>query len=49
MIKFDIVVDSEKIIVFKNNVRYMTYFRKHYKIEEIADFYGVEFSEILFF
>lgn len=48
MTNFKIVVSDIEIVVFKNNVRYMTYFIDAVEIWEIADFYGVEYSEILY-
>lgn len=49
MTNFKIVVTDNEIIVFKNNVRYMTYFREAVEIWKIADYFGVEISEILYF
>lgn len=48
MTNFKIVVTDTDIVVFKNNVRYMTYFIDAVEIWKIADYFGVEISEILY-
>ena len=48
MTNFKIVVTDTEIVVFKNNVRYNSFLLAQYKIWEIADFYGVKYSEILY-
>ena len=48
MTNFKIVVTDKEVIVFKNNVRNASFSIGQFKIWEIADFYGVEYSEILY-
>lgn len=46
--KIVVIVTDDEIIVFKNNVRYNSFPLGSYKIYQIADFYGVKYSEILY-
>ena len=48
MTKYIIVVTDKEIVVFKNNVRYSSFLLGQLKIHQIADFYGVKYSEILY-
>lgn len=48
MTNFKIVVTDTEIVVFKNNVRYMTYSKDDFEICTIVDYYGIEISEILY-
>lgn len=48
MTKYIIVVTDKEIVVFKNNVRYASFLLGQLKIHQIADFYNVKYSEILY-
>ena len=48
MTNFKIVVTANEIIVFKNNEKYWVYNKCFYAAPDIAEFYGVDYSELIF-